>query len=786
MVAPVIPVPNFRGYTRAYTTATLAITASIALSRTTAYVIDNSSGNSVGVLAYIDGFNATSLTSSTWLRDRGGSAMDAAIIDCDITWVIQRSTDGGESWSTYDAGNSYTRPVTLELPNGTQLTDADPSTDQRGFGCQLVAYHTGMYRFVATLKVRDDAGGTQSVTVTSSAVTISAFPTVYHIDPNAGSDAADGLSPSTPWASFANAPSEMTDHAIAIKRGETLTLSARQQFTDCSNYCFGAYGSGDKPVIAADGAFNTSHGLIYANLNGVDDDVLGFTACQIRFDCNRRATAGVQTVSSTTLSDISGLDIHDCEFANTRSSGYGVLLSFGGSDNRKHENVSMWGLDFEDPTATYKWKQSIYIQGTSVCAIGNCTFDGQHANTVLDHSIYVNVPDHFWAYWLNGVPSGTPVGSAVRGGLVNISIGHAAGLVPDTNGLRYINVYECDGTDSTNCIDISEAGFDPFDTSIAAKPTQVKYFDLVSFDAIYQKGGNNVILAKNVRRCRINDVVGDQCAKATINYGVQESAWDGSGADYDTLPRFRLGTNHAYRCGNGVLSWDPRAADGAVIDADETQWIESNDTAGDRKTGIGDLNYLTSDEHIAAGGGIGAWSWIRSGTGDTIQWNDHRLADPTDLSLDDDIATPTGNADDTLRDEAALSGFVDGFDFGASSPYDAPASRDFSGDTNFELMASSVSKAGSDITFSFSSSTQVAAINVTYSYTPSGSSLSQKTTLRANAFTETGSGPYTYSYTVEDAEPGTHAFVVNIPSGYVQGGIEVFTVSRSRDRSRMR
>jgi hypothetical protein len=672
----------FRGRARAFTTAALAVTGSVSYSQSAVKILDNGAGNSTSIVMYCDDLVATSLSTGTWLRDRDSSAaLSNCPIDYDMTWLIERSTDGGSNWSTYST-STVTRPVKIKS-GATTYTTADPNTDQSGLVGIMEIADTGDFRATLTVSVRYSDGTLTSASIVGGTVTCTAHSTVYHVDPDAGDDGSGDGSSGSPWASFANLPSS-NDYAVAVQGGTTLTLTSQQAVRASTDLFFGSYGTG-KFTVTTDGGFGASDPLFGANINGANDDIVRLSFSNCIFDMNGDAEAAIETYSSTTSSVVNGISVVNCDFQDPADDRYAIRLGWGNGDQQRHTGISVWRCAFLDPGASANWRQQVYIQATRVSAIGACTFAGTHDNTTFDHSCYVNVPEIFAGFWLNGAPNGT-VGSSERGAVLNVSIAGTAGWVPtspaaNTDGFQIINIYDVDGTDSLNAIDISQAEFTPFDATVATPPEQVKYFDLVRIDGIYQSGGNNCVLMFNVKRAYVNNLVGDQLTRSCFRYGVNEDGFQDSGTDYDTIPEIRIGALYAYRCGQGAISIDPRAR--GTWDIDDELIVESSDTANDRETGKLDTDYMAGSTNVDAGGGIGPWIWHRTGTGDTIKFNNRGLdtvaipASPGTVK-DDDVAAPTGNADDTIIEEAGLLALNAAMTFTTGSPFTDAAADDFS------------------------------------------------------------------------------------------------------------
>ena len=108
--------------------------------------------------------------------------------------------------------------------------------------------------------------------------------TTYYIDPSGGSDAADGLTTSTPKQSVSFI-SSAGSHTFYIKRGTTATISGGSGeiapatgTSDAARTYIGAYGTGERPIIDGSGLVDRSTiwGFSSRNFITVEDlDVIG-------------------------------------------------------------------------------------------------------------------------------------------------------------------------------------------------------------------------------------------------------------------------------------------------------------------------------------------------------------------------------------------------------------------------------------------------------------------------------------------------------------------------------
>ncbi len=174
----------------------------------------------------------------------------------------------------------------------------DGSDPRRGFNSAHVYETPGNY--TATLTVTDGTGA-QAV----DTIDIEVLPrdgVTYYVDSAIGSDSNDGLSPSTPWRTATHAFLNMNlglygpGDAILFNRGQTFEVEAGLvtpgHAASSYGYMFGAYGTGDRPLIQHTGV---NSGFIIKHL-GVG---LGhFAMVDLHFDLTSSGSGKVASLFS--------------------------------------------------------------------------------------------------------------------------------------------------------------------------------------------------------------------------------------------------------------------------------------------------------------------------------------------------------------------------------------------------------------------------------------------------------------------------------------------------------
>lgn len=294
----------------------------------------------------------------------------------EASW-IQPSRDGGGAYLMPGIGYA---PMGVffegwkSWPHVTQATyvwDPGDGTGTVTNGMNFAHVYETPGTYTATLTIT-------SGTVSSSAsyvVTVNATTgTTYYVDADAGSDSNDGKSEIGAWKTFNKAIDGMSSKRyvpgdrILFKRGQTFPalhtdfVSAHWQFGD-GGYYFGAYGSGDKPIIKYSGASDVNGQLITSVSYGFHK--VGFV--DLDFD-GASSTVGLIYASSYP-NDILFLrcDFHDC--------GNGVIGNFQG---------------FFLVDCTFDTSNSGVLVGEAVRRVGimGCAFSNSSSHNVYFTSSY--------------------------------------------------------------------------------------------------------------------------------------------------------------------------------------------------------------------------------------------------------------------------------------------------------------------------------------------------------------------------------------------------------------
>jgi hypothetical protein len=162
-----------------------------------------------------------------------------------VTWSVQEGSVGGSVTS----GGLYTAPSTAGTYHVVATSSADPSKSASGsvtVGAPASAPPPSSTAPCATAPLR-----------ASSATADHGYGTVHYFCSNGGSDSNDGLSPSTPKASWSAAVSTFNSmnsgDTVALCRGGSWTVStaaiANPRCTAAATCDFRDYGSGARPII---------------------------------------------------------------------------------------------------------------------------------------------------------------------------------------------------------------------------------------------------------------------------------------------------------------------------------------------------------------------------------------------------------------------------------------------------------------------------------------------------------------------------------------------------------
>lgn len=170
--------------------------------------------------------------------------------------IIEPSRTSGTAplYVFFDATNSTGLDGVNDLPNADfswdfDLTNNDPSGKwevTKGMVAGHVFEEPGTYTVSCTMIARNG-----TVDIKEVEITVSAFSgTTYYVS-NEGSDANDGLTEGTTWASANHAFSELTaDTRILFRRGDTFDgIDIRIRNLTSGIKIIGAYGTGERPIL---------------------------------------------------------------------------------------------------------------------------------------------------------------------------------------------------------------------------------------------------------------------------------------------------------------------------------------------------------------------------------------------------------------------------------------------------------------------------------------------------------------------------------------------------------
>jgi len=338
------------------------------------------------------------------------------------------SGEASVSWTTWSDGASGSVKVQgdadygmLQLGYSKQARSAVYDTGSaimRSFVLEVDRYGTGIDSSDVMLQIRGDTTSfTQDETLPPWENYIgcidrewryvqirTVFATAYFVDATDGSDSADGLTPGTAWKTITQVNSvtfRPGDHVL-FKRGETFTgpLLPENSGTADSPITFGAYGTGNRPIISGSASYALWIPNSYSYLSFYNIVFSGATGASV----------------PTARANSHDLYFYDCQFNDSAS--YIGLVSYsttGGSD--------IYNNTYINCVATGNYKSGFYCS-SSTGADGphdvlfyNCTSHTNGTDVYADHGFYVAfgcVIDHCTAY--GNTSAGFKVNSNLQAG----------------------------------------------------------------------------------------------------------------------------------------------------------------------------------------------------------------------------------------------------------------------------------------------------------------------------------------------------------------------------------
>ncbi|MCH8013038.1 MAG: T9SS type A sorting domain-containing protein [Candidatus Marinimicrobia bacterium] len=343
------------------------------------------------------------------------------------------------SWDFGDLTGSeyFTHPVTGKTVNA--------NSDQTG---PEAAYHyadPGTYTI--TLLVRGWTGSGFISDTANIQVSVSAWSGEdRYFDPVNGDDTNDGLSPDSPWQSWAELVDWLNggdNRKALLKRGTTM-YATNTLFIETSYIRIEDYDIGERPVIRANSPVRGESILRYwgSLSEKLDDHVYS----NIVFDGNNGNSnfpVGAYAAEGQP-SYIHGAALVNCKFTNDTSDGEILVQINGGGDIK---DFIFWNCEFDHNSSG---AQGLYAEMEQWLAIVGGTFSGGDGHIILDHHIYANKLNNGLYRWIDFQEAISK----------NFCINN--NTVSDGTVTKYMLVDGCDITGTNNGLDWSNVNNDSY------------------------------------------------------------------------------------------------------------------------------------------------------------------------------------------------------------------------------------------------------------------------------------------------------------------------------------
>lgn len=313
-------------------------------------------------------------TAVSWQTWSDGSS-NVPTIDGDADWgklKLDLSGEEGRS-AVYDLGSEATRKFTLtENRYGTGEEDATLQyrTDTSSFAQDDASPAWTTYSAPFSVNCRY----VQIREITQSIVT-------YYVDATGGDDGNDGLSIDQAWQTITkvNATNFNPGDHILFKRGETFSgkLLPTDSGTDDQSIVYGAYGSGNRPVIdgSSDKAFN----------------ILNSAAHHLRVE-HIDFSGSINTSQHVVKCDTHDVYFYDCIFRDgvggTAGNGVGFHAYYAGSGSYLYNIILDSCVAHSNSASGIAIGSTLGTEGPHDCLIKNCTAYNNGTTLYLDHGIY--------------------------------------------------------------------------------------------------------------------------------------------------------------------------------------------------------------------------------------------------------------------------------------------------------------------------------------------------------------------------------------------------------------
>lgn len=362
-----------------------------------------------------------------------------------------------------------------------------------------------------------------------------------------GNNNADGLTPATAWATMSkvNSSSFSPGDRVLFKRGDTWReqLIIRSSGSANGNITFGAYGTGDKPVIDGTGVtMSTYHGLINA-----------YQREYIIVEDIRVQNSGIGKANKNSGIDFYGgshITIRNCEVYKTESAGIRMNTSSNvGIFHNDVSNTNCWDASEQISLSSVNGFEVAYNKsytncnpsysppgGAGIDAKGGANNGSIHHNEVWDiaggsNGIYVDAYSkhtyniEIYNNYLHDIPSNAfTIGSEAGGLLENILVHHNIVHNSTHAGVMFHNQHNTSG--AVRDVKIINNTFYRNGQNGVNDQGNIRIADQLIENLIIK---NNIMSDNHNFQVGVHNVAGPPASEYTVDYNVLDGSQNNTG-----------------------------------------------------------------------------------------------------------------------------------------------------------------------------------------------------------------------------------------------------------------